>query len=279
MQAKNAIFMSSLLSLFTTLSLATVPQDFPSNLLYQNKPIDSLCFYETQDANSGTIALDRCGIRSETHRKIISHNNELLQKGYIGYNYSWAIDGDSAPSQGYSYYKLLGMVNNFYVIYAINNNGGSGQFSSLNLVQRENNKLHIETVIAGDRCNNGVFNGHVQNQRLSFHVHLTAFDFLDLTKINPHHLKAYDDLDACAACCIATAVFERDFSHPNSTEKLLYVDLTTPTDELNQAQTPYQACFNKLIANYQQRKEKRLNPEKLKSFVLDFNTQCVKQKS
>lgn len=268
MQYCLAFFISA--CFITTCIADNLPAQVPTDLMYLGKPIDSLCF--NLDANSNTIQLNTCGIKKEKYT-LSSVNSDLIKKGYVGFD--WKDTTASYPAEGYSYYKIFPADNQQYWIYTINNGGGSGEFTAINLVKRKNaDTLAIKTIIGGDRCNGGIQDVQQQNNQLKFSVNLTAFDILALTNENPHQLKAYDDLAACAVCCFGKAYYEVNSS---LALKLMYVELDTSDnfDDLS-TQGKYQQCFNELFKQYVTQGKTKLNEAQLKQFGKEFNEKCVK---
>ena len=253
---------------------------FSDELMYQGKPIDSLCLFETEDTN-GRADLRKCGLDSKKGRRISGHNQQLMSKGFVGYNYGWKING-SENTRGNSYYKEFGTVGRYVIVQMLNNSGGSGVFSSLSLVKRDGDVIKISNLEGGDRCNGGLANvqrvGDGANQRLVYSVNLTAYDFLTLSNDNPHHLKAYDDLAACAVCCAATAGYQRDIGPTElAHETLLYVDSGVYSKGAGHSasEPKYQACFDKLLTTYGQKNHGKIDSKQLALFVHQFNQQCV----
>ncbi|MBA2709830.1 MAG: hypothetical protein H0U57_04455 [Tatlockia sp.] len=252
-----------ILLLFIINSANAVP-----SLMFSGKPVDPLCF-SNLESNLNTIDLKTCGIKKEKYR-VTGQDEDLIKKGYVGFNWK----DSSSDSQGMSYYKVFSAGANQFWAYTLNNSGGSGEFTSLKLVKQKNPQaLEIKTLMGGDRCNGGVQDVVENNNQLRFSVNLTAADFLTLVDKNPHQLKAFDDLSACAVCCSATAIYEADSS---SGEKLSYVDLGQDADIANMPnQGKYQECFNKLLASYISKKITKLEPQKLTDFVNQFNEECI----
>lgn len=241
-----------------------------SDLNYQNKPIDPLCF-SNQDPSSNQIKLSNCGIKTE--QGIISgHNTSLIKKGFYGFEFKY---DDASQVNAYSYYKIIGKVDNKWLIYTLNSGGGSGSFTNLLLVQRHKNNLTIDFIAGGDRCNGGLSNIKFQNNILSYEVNLTAFDLLEIANNNPHQLKAYDDLEACAACCIATALIKHKVTTELEQGVIEAVDLEK--EAINNdvpSDMPYQTCFNQYIENYLKQNASVLNMNELKKLVQNFNHNC-----
>ncbi|ETO92711.1 Uncharacterised protein [Legionella longbeachae] len=248
----------------------------PSILLYQGKPIDALCFFEAAESE-GVADLAQCGLHAEAGRGISGQNKLLTAKGFVGYDYHWQVEGGS-DMQGYSYYKPFGMVAESAIVELLNNSGGTGQFSTLSLVARTGNKIKVTSLHGGDRCNGGlvkvVRKKSGAEEYLQYSVNVTTYDLLSLAG---EPVKAYDDLEACAICCKAVAIFQRPISADIAKEKLLYVDLSAyPQSEGEAAaNTPYQTCFNKFLQTYQRKNTSRLDLKGLQRFVQQFNEQCV----
>ena len=256
-----------LFSLSTSIHCATVP----AALEFNNKPIDSLCF-SNDEGNSNQIDLRNCGLLKE-HYITQGFDSDLLSKGYIGYKWQDPQLPDS--NQGYSYYKFYKAKKGQFWIYSINNGGGTGQFTGVHLINRDTtNSVHIESLAGGDRCNGGIENVSEKKGNLSFAVNLTAYDFIALSKkLNPS-IKAYDDLAACAACCVAQAYYETE---PNQTPHLNYVDIkSTDDNEQMPDQGELQNCFNKLFASYVKKGTYQLKQPQVDEFVVEFNKTCVK---
>lgn len=257
---------------------------FPQSLIYKGKPIDPLCFYQTGESqDSDAINLTKCGLHTEQGRSLKGENNHLTDQGYLGYDFSW--DMDNGPEmQGYSYYKPLGSVNQSILIQTVNNGGGTGEFTTLSLVKRHGNELTMKTLAAGDRCNNGVDTASIvkanEENKVVYAVKITPFDFISLSNDNPNSITAYDDLDACAACCLGVAVFSRDFNDINQ-EKLNYIDLTGVSISVDDANSvngvKYQQCFNQVLLNVIKEKGHKLDQQTLKQFVKTFNQTCIKR--
>lgn len=244
----------------------------PADLMFHNKPIDPLCFNITE-GNATTVDLNNCGI---TKQKYVSKgsNETLIQQGYIGYN--WQDPSFQEAPQGFSYYKIFHAGPNQYWLSTVNNGGGSGDFTTIYLVKRKNpTTLEVKALAGGDRCNGGLLDVSGSNNTLTYSVNITAYDFIALASKNDPKLKAYEDLAACAVCCVAKAVYEVS---PNSSPQLKYFDLgkNNNTKEMPDQGT-YQACFNQLLSSYVTTGDTQLKQDKLNEFVHKFNQNCIKK--
>lgn len=255
----------------------TLPNNFPEALTYHDKPIDPLCFTENEPSNNQS--LDKCGAQFSSELEIIDKDQKLIDSGYIGYEYNWSDKTDPAiQSRGYSYYKVIGYFNHRYTVYALNNGGGTGHFTSLNLVTRKNDTLHVAPIVMGDRCNGGVSSPSQKNHTLSFSIHITAYDLLTLTQQNPNHLRAYDDLDACASCCIGVATYDLNLVNKKEKMKLVSVtfdkgiDLTLANNNTNDN---HQSCLNQLIGASIKSGKRSFSPKELNSLINKFNHLCT----
>lgn len=129
----------------------------------------------------------------------------LIKKGFTGYDWQ---DPLNSATQGYSYYKIFNAGNHRYWIYTVNNGGGSGDFTAIQLIKRKNaNTLETKAITRGDRYNGGLQNVSEKNSQLTFSANLTAYDFINPAENHNSSTKAYDDLAACAVCCVAKAFY------------------------------------------------------------------------
>ena len=55
-----------------------------------------------------------------------------------------------------SYYKVFETGQDYYIVYSINNGGGTGIFSTVSKVRRKGSALLIQALRTGDRCNGGL---------------------------------------------------------------------------------------------------------------------------
>jgi len=268
--------------LYPLLAFATSDPSLPDALMYRGKPLDPLCLFQIEDTK-GVVKLNQCGLSSDKKPMILGKNNQLISKGFFGYDYSLKLN-DAKSISGYSYYKALGNVGHSAIVQTINNSGGTGTFSFLNLVKRYGNTLKISVLNGGDRCNGGLVDmrreGKGASEHLVYSVRLTAFDFLPLANDNPYKVNAYDDLASCAICCAGVAVFQRHIGTNFKHEKLLYVDVSDHVNDLDHSasQPKYQGCFDKLLKEYASKNNGKLDAKQLSRFTHQFNTQCVHNK-
>jgi len=252
---------------------------FPSALTYKGKPIDALCVTERTHPKA-TVDLNHCGVTRESAETIVGENEKLVAEGYVGHDFNIKINKE-ITMRGYAYYKIFGMQGSAVIIQTIYHGGGSGEVSSLSLVQRDGHHITVTALNVGDRCNHGIIDvNRVQSAKgdyLRYRLKLTSYDFLTLAHQNPHHLKAFTDLADCAVCCKATAVYQRTIGADFLNEKLRYVDLAAfPQEEIASTEPQsYQVCFDRLLQTYIKNTQSKLNFKQLVGFMKKFNTSCA----
>ena len=273
------LWLSFLCLCVSMLGYAMKMSSYPPALLYQGQPMDPLCLFEFNTKNA-TVSLATCGIHSSMERSIVDSKRSLLvSKGYVGYEYQVKVN-DAVSLHGYSYYKVVSAHGNRAIVQTINHTGGTGEVTSLSLIERNGASLNIRILSTGDRCNHGILEASSNNnQQITYRVKWTAYDFLEAAHDNPHHLKAYDDLDDCAICCKATAVYQHTEGDHRLRDKLLYVDLATFSQEPINSKTPQtvQKCFDQLFQQSLAKGKTVLNEQQLTQFTHRFNQVCVKK--
>ena len=242
--------------------------NLPADMMFEEKPIDSLCFDTYDDSHSKTIDLKSCGIKN-AHYINKGLSTELSNQGFFGYDWQ-AADGSF---EGYSYYKFFAAKNNTYWIYSINNGGGTGSFTDISLVRRKdaNTLAILKDIATGDRCNGGIDEASAKNHVLTFTVNLTSYDLIQLADKKLSGIKAYDDLAACATCCSAKAVYTIQAGHSEPTLKHVEIGGTKAEDFSEQGK--YAACFNNLLAAAS--KNKQMNQKDINAFAEKFKQTCV----
>jgi hypothetical protein len=253
-------------SFFAITASIAAPSEAPAELMYAGKSIDSICFFDMGE--SDTVDLRKCGAQQSKYI-VKGKNAELSQKGFIGYDWQ---DSTMPSAQGSTYYHFYSAGNGKYWVYTLNNGGGSGDFTDIYLVTRKNaDTLTVKNITGGDRCNGGVQNVSAKNNTLSYSVNLTAFDLIELGD-QKKAFKAYDDLAACAVCCVAKSVYtvKADTKPQLQTVQL---DKVANADELP-AQGQYEGCLNKMYFDYVGKNGTDLTIKQLQEFVGKFITDC-----
>lgn len=245
----------------------------PKSLLYHGKPIDALCFAQ----NDGTISLPSCGIPLDPHLIKINEIKIKPEKEWFGYSFKVK---NAGPTQGYSYYRAIAHVNDKDILFTINNGGGSGEFTALKTVVRKGNQLILHTLKAGDRCNGGLSHVKKNAHEISYDINITPFDLFTISHDNLHHIKAYDDLVACAVCCAGKMHVSRSLRSHFEKEQIKFIDLSSYSLDAGGYgdDKPYQLCFNSLINRYKSINKLIFTPQELSRFISEFNNKCVTSK-
>jgi len=241
----------------------------PNELMYRGKPIDSLCFAEIPESN--LIDLRKCG--AEKSNYVVKEGYEkLMNEGFMGY--AWLDSDMPSGPQGSTYYRFYPAGKSAFWIYAINNGGGSGVFTSiLQIERRDVNTLAVKLIDGGDRCNGGLENVSVNNDIMSYSVNLTAFDVIALDN-SDIKLKAYEDLASCAVCCVAKAQYSLNADDKPVFEGIKFEKYASINEMPEQGSL--QGCFNKLSFEYINKNDMALNQDQLHELVGKFTKLCTK---
>ncbi len=270
--------MSVIISFLCLFSSFLYASSLPGELTYQGKTVDPLCL--AQIKQDETLNLSQCASKVNSKYKMNEKNTWLSNQGYQGYRYRVDVNDPTAHMEGYSYYKIIGKQNQSTIVQTLNNMGGTGELSQLLLLSPTPQGLRI-TVLddGGDRCNHGLLNVKTKTQfkqdSILYGKKITTMDFLTLANDNPKQLKPYDDLDDCAICCKAVAVYQQTFHNQTYTKRLTYIDLSAfPQESTSPSSKPYQACFDKLMLEYLQKGQTQLSGSQLSKFMGQFNARC-----
>lgn len=180
------------------------PTKLPGALMIGGAPVDPLCFDALGGEPTQTIALTDCG----KGLKVLKRSDDG-PKQFVSFQYEGDdLGGMSTP---YIEYEYLGSAQNAGLILVRWSGGGTGHFSTLGLFKRDDKVLTVKDVLAGgDRCNGGVDSASIDAKgHILYKLNITPYDMLalggDPQRPFMSQVSAYDDLDACAACCYGTA--------------------------------------------------------------------------
>lgn len=186
--------------------------------------------------------------------------------------YEFPSEPDMPAEKGFSSYELLGDVKGGTAVETYNETGGTGRFSSLILVKLTGNTLSlVDQLAGGDRCNSGLTEAKVENGKLVYSLSLTPGDFPMLAWGSDKGLKAYEDLEASAMSCFATATFEDGTLAKIS----LNPDAGKQGGDWSKQYTK-QECFNKEFSAAIADGKIDMTPQEFKTFMDKFLTACSK---
>lgn len=256
-----------LLTLFTVSTLFLGGCLDKGGFTYSGDPVDPRCFLYGQE--SGTVALQACSgdtIRNKDYPVDGALINDP-DRG-IGYNFKCEAEDGQVCNGGYSFYKVLGQLDNDFYVRIENSGGGTGQFSQVRRVRLDNGVMRTEEIIAGgDRCNGGISKAEMKGNSISYSQYLTPFDLIQISGGNQEaKFVAYDDIQACAACCVA----EANYANGELQSVTLMQDpAETPKDLDNKNQ----CFFNSYNDSYKQMGVS-LDIVKLRDFGSKFSERC-----
>lgn len=174
---------------------------------------DPVCFLAASNKTVFAVEEGRCAAQMAV--KKISRNRALTAAGYAGYDFEKTLSA-GVSFHGYVYYRILADTGRGILLYLIANAGGSGERTSLLLVNRRGNGLTVRVIQTGDRCDGGIFDPVLRRRNqgkafLEYHVRMTSAQAARLAGVKNAVLP--DGREDCMTCCRAEAVFRRDFSH------------------------------------------------------------------
>lgn len=194
-----------------------------------------------------------------------------LEDGRYQTTYNFPAEPDMPSETGISSYEMLGETPEGIAVQTYSETGGTGRFSTILLVQSEGNILTLNRqVTGGDRCNNGITEASVEDSVLTYSVNITPADFPVLAWGQDKGLAAYEDLEASAMSCFATATYKDGALHSIQLDPEA---VQNPGDWSDQY--TYQKCFNTEFKKAIDAGQAKMTPENFKSFMDSFSSACV----
>jgi len=230
---------------------------------YQNKPISPDCIakmLEQQNAPNPVISLSTCSTpaaAAKVHLEDGVYTNK--QKNEV-------------ELQPFGSYTILGTQDNKFLISFGQWTGGSGFFSNVIWLSKDDQNLtQLKILAGGDRCNGGVDKAALWE----YTSNMTSADLIQFANDDSFSIEPYKDLDASAIGCVAKAYYH--FDSETQTANFEYVKL-----DVNFNQSPewtkefkYQACFNQLIKKYIKDGRQQLRDAGVKAFAAEFKKTCM----
>jgi len=179
-----------------------------------------------------------------------------------------------------SYQTLLEIKPKLYLIYTLENGGGSGYFSSVFIFKQ--NKSQLELVghareFGGDRCNGGTSIEEIKDNSILVTKNLTpvglVYDAITDKKLQK---KVVSVLNDSAMSCIAnkkTYITVKDGKIIPENRGIQDINLENVKDESSKSQK----CFNKQLEKYMSKiNSKVLKDKDVAEFVSVFKNKCMK---
>lgn len=243
-------------------AMAVAAEDLPADLMHEGRPLDALCFESWMD--SPVVDVTTCG--QADHIIPVEHDVNA-DRGWRGYTYRLADLPEDAAVRGWVAWRYLGETAEGHVVETYHNGGGTGQFTGVQTVRREGDRLHlVESHMGGDRCNGGVAAAAVSGGVVAGALNITPYDLLALALKEEDVLHpVYDGITSCAICCVGTVTFVGD--------DLAWVSLDPPEGGFageGEADSP-QACLDSLLEDSRW----SLNQSELERLGRDFRAKCA----
>lgn len=125
-------------------------------------------------------------------------------------------------------YELIGEKGQDYYVLTSMGGGGTGIFTGIYHLTLKNDKLYAgKCLVGGDRCNGGIDQAQWGTDYLLYWQNITSFDLFYLSDFAESEIAP--DLEGCAMCCVAQAVFKYDLKRKKHT--LQYIALEKEYDE------------------------------------------------
>lgn len=243
---------------------------------YQNTPISPLCLLALDPVEEADTLPRHTDLKTCAQNPDITVINlKTAAAGKVELNYRYKEDEDEGELT--SLYRIAGVNNNTYVIERVDFTGGSGAFSNLSLYTINGDTLTlINSIAGGDRCNGGVTNTRVENGTVLFDTHITPFDFLDLAfGADAPALEAYEDLEASASSCFATATYAYNFIDQITPQSITF----NPDAGIDQSgwseNYTHQVCFNNLFRTEVDAGNTQFSINQFKDFMGRFKDKCL----
>ena len=238
----------------------------PQGFDYKGKPIQPDCI---QKFVGGEVRLEPVFLETDSCQKTEKKfNSDKLKEGFLGYSF---------PDGSYIYYKYLGPMHLpgheppvFPLIYTEWSGGGTGHFNAIDAFKNNPDSIVLMTELdAGDRCNGGLSDVAFTNGVLTYKKNVTPWALYSITQGKSDTNIDFSD---CAVCCVGTVSYKG-----SDIVKFEYDEDAISTLEDN-ANSPAQKCFNKMIKETFVSGKTSLTMDELKSFGQKVKEQCLTEK-
>ncbi|GAA0589560.1 hypothetical protein [Caenispirillum bisanense] len=248
------------------------PAGLPAELMVKGAPIDPYCFEALPETFSPDACLDE---NMELHPDHPATGPDA--DGWLERTYRYT-DMEEPMNTATAGYRVLGRTEAGMVVETRAWGGGTGQFSSIVVFRRDGDTVTvIDRPFGGDRCNGGIIEAGLADGVITASVAITPYDLLDIALHGAEtSVAAYDDIAACAICCIGTA----DFRGDQLTGVTLGFDEEPASrfaDEEGDGGPPMQKCFDDLVAARGAYETPGLTLDRaaLDAFGTDFKARCL----
>lgn len=178
----------------------------PPVLQIDGQPIDPFCFQQVEDRFVPRDCLDE-GMAVKETQPDYAADGRWVERIYRFTD----MPADEPGGESSAGYRYVGETPQGTVIETRFWGGGTGQFSSVMVLRRDGEAVEVvDTPFGGDRCNGGVQEVAVRDGVLTASAAITPYDLLAIALDDEPPVEAYDDIAACAICCVGTVAFTGD---------------------------------------------------------------------
>lgn len=239
-----------------------LPQDF----YFQGKPIQPDCIdkFIGDSSRFEPIFLETNSCQ-KTQKKL---DPDKLKEGLLGYSSS---DGS------YIYYKYLGPIHFYgletpvyHLIYSEWSGGGTGHFSTIDVVEKTQDWIRLLSEIdGGDRCNGGLTDVAFKDGLLIYKKNITPWALYSITQGKSDTNIDFSD---CAVCCVGTV------SYKGSDIVKFEYDKDSMSTLKDNSNSSSQKCYNKIVNETFVSGKASLTMDELKNFGQKVKDQCLTEK-
>ncbi len=264
--ALSAVILYSAYYFSSDVIATETPVPVPESFTFKGQPVNPGCIdkFTGDSSRFEPIWLDT----NECQQTKRDYTQEKLTHGFIGFEPVYK----DAPGS-YVYYKYLGKIHfqeldapTYNLIYVENSGGGTGAFSSINVVDLNNDVLRlIDTIDGGDRCNGGLSSVEFKDNTLIYKKNVTPLALYSNAQKTATPNQNFAD---CAACCVGKVRFKNGqvntFEFDQDVLDHLKADPKSPQD-----------CFNQIIKETIDGGKSLLTPDELKAFGVRVKERCA----
>jgi hypothetical protein len=233
---------------------------------FQDKPIHPRCISELLHSDSGRLSL------KDFHTSY-GFQEWKDDPSYLIAEYP---EQEFEGRRPYFAYKAIGQFNDIFILATEEWGGGSGRFTNILVVDKSGDELRLVKALGeGDRCNGGLVDLELKGSDLFYSLNITPVDIINLAADEKLGLVAYEDLEASAMSCFASA--NRKYNLIDHNDELLSVTFQGKQNDQKDwtERFTYQSCFNKVFNGYIDAGKINLDRAGLNEFVREFKKECL----
>ncbi len=242
------------------------PLPLPPSLYYDGVPISPYCFsYNPYSEESLEYFPADCSLDEGL---LIREREVTEKKTYVSYDSTEF--GGFAGYDGYTYlgqYKNTDYINHYW------SGGGSGHFSEVFGLSREQDRFKIiDHFVGGDRCNGGDLSAEITQEGILSSFSITPYDLISLPYDGDSPYATYDEINVCATCCVGRlAMIKGEIVSFNLNKD--YHSHSYGSDEGGKIK---QVCLDHLISSHLGDNQSVFSNDELNIFIKSIEDNCFK---